>query len=221
MEMTAATATDVGHVRETNEDSAHVGRSLYAVADGLGGHAAGEVASRIAVETVAELEGTVSGADPADRSAALADVIRRANRAVHDAARRDPARHGMGTTLTAATVEQGALLLAHVGDSRAYLLRDGQARQLTTDHATGPFTLTRVVGLDPDVDVDTYDPVPLQPGDLVLLCTDGLTAVVGDDELAGLVEGRGAQDAADALVGETLRRGAPDNVAVVVLVISA
>lgn len=217
MEITAATATHVGHVRDTNEDSVHLGRGVHAVADGLGGHVAGEVASGIAVEVVAELEQTVLAATADDRPRMLAEVVRRANAAVYDAARSNPRRRGMGTTLTVAAMQEGGVLLGHVGDSRAYLLREGGVRQLTVDHATGPYTLTRVVGSEREVEVDTYGPVSLEPGDVVLLCTDGLTAVVDDDELPGIVGERGAQAAADALVEATLQRGAPDNVAVVVL----
>ncbi|MGH3666369.1 MAG: PP2C family protein-serine/threonine phosphatase [Egibacteraceae bacterium] len=219
MEVHAAAATHVGHVRDSNEDSVHAGEAVYAVADGLGGHAAGEVASAIAVATVAGLDEGGLGHDQEEARSALVEAVRQANRAVHHDARRNAAHEGMGTTLTVAAVHNGSLLIAHVGDSRAYLLRQGRARQLTTDHATGPFTLTRVVGLEPEVAVDSYNPVPLQDGDAVLLCSDGLTAVVTDDELAGLLRDRRPREAADVLVKETLARGAPDNVAVVVLAV--
>jgi len=221
MEIHAAAATDIGHVRTTNEDAMFVGTSVFAVADGLGGHPAGEVASAIAVEAIAraaEAHG-LGDAGSDDARSALAEMVKEANRAVYDDARSTPAHYGMGTTLTVAAVHEGSLLMAHVGDSRVYLLRDGHPLQLTTDHASSQFILTRVVGLEPEVDVDTYDPVPLQTGDTVLLCTDGLTAVVPDDELASIAGGGGPREAAHALVRETLARGAPDNVAVVVLAV--
>lgn len=220
MRIDAAAATHVGRVRDSNEDAVHVGQAVWAVADGLGGHAAGEVASSIAASAVADLDEATLGRGPEAALSALGAAVRRANRAVYDEARRQPAYAGMGTTLTVAAVHDGSLFVAHVGDSRAYLLRDGRPRRLTTDHATGQFTLTRVVGLEPDIPVDTHGPEALAAGDRVLLCSDGLTAVVADDELAGLVAERRAEEAADDLVRLTLDRGAPDNVAVVVLAVS-
>lgn len=219
MDIDTAAATHVGLVRDTNEDAVHIGTAVFAVADGMGGHVAGEVASGLAVQAVASADEASLPADPQEAGPALAELVRRANRAVHDDARRDPDHRGMGTTLTTAAVTGEALVVAHVGDSRAYLVRDGRAEQLTRDHATGPYTLTRVVGLEPEVEVDVVGPVPLRAGDAVLLCSDGLPAVVGDDDLPALVAAPDAESAAQALVQATLDRGAPDNVAVVVLAV--
>lgn len=220
MEIEAASATHVGLVRGNNEDSLHRGRWCFAVADGLGGHAGGEVASAIAVEELAALERAEPPGSPEEVSEALRSAVRRASRAVFEAARRDPGLQGMGTTLTAAGRCGNSLCVAHVGDSRAYLLRAGRLVQLTSDHAVGPYTLTRVVGLDPDVEVDTPEPVALEPGDRLLLCTDGLTAVLDGAPLAAALAGGSAQQAADALVRLALEGGGPDNVAVVVLAVT-
>jgi PPM family protein phosphatase len=219
VELTAGTATHVGRVRETNEDALHAGRALFAVADGLGGHAAGEVASAIAARAVADLDESALGEDDEAVLVALRDAVLRASAEVHTQAS-EPGQEGMGTTLTVGAVRDGGLLVAHVGDTRVHLVRGGRSTQVTTDHATGPHTLTRVVGLAPGVEVDTYGPIRLEPGDVLLLATDGVAAVVGTDELHGLVAGRPPQDAADGLVAEVLDRGAPDNVAVVVVAVS-
>jgi PPM family protein phosphatase len=219
LQVTAAAATHVGHVRDNNEDALHVGTGFHAVADGMGGHAAGEVASALAIAAIADLDdaGVEGSAEEAGR--VLAEAVREVNRAVHRDAETTSAHAGMGTTLTAAAVREEQLVLAHVGDSRAYLVRDGAATQLTVDHAIGPYTLTRVIGPDPEVEVDAVGPLPLRAGDVVVLCSDGLTAVVATEELPALVADADAQQAADALVAATLERGAPDNVAVVVLLL--
>ncbi|MDQ3972837.1 MAG: Stp1/IreP family PP2C-type Ser/Thr phosphatase [Actinomycetota bacterium] len=237
MRIVADGASDVGQVRSNNEDGFHCGRTVFAVADGLGGHAAGEVASALAIEQVAEAEGADFDSEQA-AAAALSEAVQDANRAVLEDARATPEHAGMGTTLTAAVRWVDTLVLAHVGDSRAYLLRHGERlRRLTTDHnaaeeavqagyltreqaARHPerHSLTRVVGLEPDIPVDTPDPVALRPGDRVLLCSDGLTEVVGDDDIAELLAGADDPRAAcEALIEATLERGAPDNVTVVVL----
>lgn len=216
MQVLAAAATHTGLVREHNEDALHHGRTVHAVADGLGGHAAGEVASAMAIETIARLDEQGLGHDVDEVRQALVDAVELANRRIHDDSVRHADRAGMGTTLTVAAVHEGALLLAHVGDSRAYLVRDGETEQVTDDHAIGGL-ITEAVGTAPEVTVDTYGPTPLRPGDRMVLCSDGLTAVVADHELSALATAGDPQAAADALVDETLRRGAPDNVAVVVI----
>jgi serine/threonine protein phosphatase PrpC len=230
-------ATDVGLVRTGNEDCYFRGASVVAVADGLGGHQAGEVASAIAIEPVAALhERTFTTAEEARE--ALVGAIREGNRAVIAKAVSDDAYWGMGTTLTAAAVAGDRWLqLAHVGDSRAYLLRAGRLRQLTQDHTVvaelvrqGRLTpdeaaqrpersvLTRAVGLDPGLEVETPPPLELDAGDQVLLCSDGLTDAVADDRIAEVLRTKGdGREACQALVDAALVAGGPDNVTVVLL----
>jgi protein phosphatase len=185
MRVVVGVATDIGRVRERNEDSYLVEPPLYAVADGMGGARGGAVASSLALDTVEEL---LRGG-----KASLPEMIRSANRAVFERSISDRQVSGMGTTLTATTVDEQGAHLGHVGDSRAYLLRAGALRQLTDDHTlvnrmvkAGEITpqeagthphrnvLTRSIGTEPEVVVDEND-VPLIDGDRLLLCSDGLT----------------------------------------------
>jgi protein phosphatase len=226
-----AARSDAGRVRDNNEDSYHAGTRVFCVADGLGGHLAGEVASGLAARTVASLD-----AVPVDEAVAhLAEEVRRANRLVHDEARSDPAKDGMGTTMTAVVIDDAAAHLAHVGDSRCYLLRDNDVQLLTEDHtvvgrmvADGTITeeqasehpqrsmLTRALGTRRVVDVDVTH-VPLRGGDRLLLCSDGLTAVVEPLELPRLTMGDDLETIVEQLVATSLERGAPDNVTVVLV----
>ncbi|MGI8876574.1 MAG: Stp1/IreP family PP2C-type Ser/Thr phosphatase [Egibacteraceae bacterium] len=237
LRFTVHAATDKGRVREGNEDSHYAGSTVFAVADGMGGHVAGEVASQRALEPVEELNGSqFAAAEDAQR--ALVDAITQANRSVIADAAADPGLSGMGTTLTAVMVRNGRLHLAHVGDSRAYLLRSGDViSQLTTDHtlveqliregriardeaATHPqrSVVTRAIGVDREVEVDSLAPLELQPGDQVVLCSDGLTNPVGDDEIAGILEAEADGDAATSkLITMANERGGPDNITVVLL----
>jgi serine/threonine protein phosphatase PrpC len=234
MRLSSFAGTDVGQVRSGNEDSYLCGRSVFAVADGLGGHQGGEVASAAAVEPLAALDDR--GFDePGEAASALAGAIREANTAILERAAADPGLWGMGTTVTAAAVAGDRYLqLVHVGDSRAYLLRDGTLDQLTTDHTVvgelvrrGRLTaeqaavhpersiLTRAVGLDPRVLVDTPDPLELHLGDQVLLCSDGLTEAVSDSRIAELLGAGG--DACLALIDAANTAGGPDNITVVLV----
>lgn len=228
--------TDVGRVRTGNEDSYYAGRTVLAVADGMGGHAGGEIASRRALGPIEELEGaTHESVDAA--SNALAEAIAEANRIVLEHGQANPELSGMGTTLTAALVRDGRLHVAHVGDSRAYLLRGGELTQLTSDHtlveqmvrdgqisraeaAVHPHrsVLTRAIGIERGIEVDTLTPVPLQPGDQVLLCSDGLTGQVAEDELERLLtEHDDGEQAVRALIDAANAAGGPDNITVVLL----
>jgi PPM family protein phosphatase len=238
MRLSSFAGTDVGLARSGNEDSHLRGRSVFAVADGLGGHQGGEVASAMAVEPLAALDGRTF-ADAREAAEALAGAIREANQAILQRGRSDRELWGMGTTVTAAAVAADRVLqLAHVGDSRAYLLRPGAPlRQLTTDHTVveeaverGLLTrrqaavhpqrgvVTRAVGLDPEVRVDLPEPLALAPGDQVLLCSDGLTEVVDDDQIAGVLADRAdGDDACRALIAAANQAGGPDNVTVVLL----
>jgi protein phosphatase len=229
MKLVAGVATDVGRVREGNEDAFLIEPPLYAVADGMGGARAGEVASQLALQTVAELQR--SG------GAALEDEVVAANKVVYARANEEERFAGMGTTLTAALASPGAVHLAHVGDSRAYLLRAGTLRQLTRDHTlvdrmvqAGEITrdeadvhphrnvLLRALGTEPSVEVESLD-VGLLEGDRVLLCSDGLTTMVTEDQIAAILEATtgNPQDAADRLVRAANRAGGIDNITVLVL----
>jgi serine/threonine protein phosphatase PrpC len=226
-------ATDVGRVREGNEDGYLIDEAmgLVALADGMGGHLGGEVASATALEA---LRAGMTSGNP------LRESIEDANRAVYAKSLTDPSLHGMGTTLTAGTlVSGGTLLIGHVGDSRAYIFRDGELRRLTTDHShveelvrDGKITedeaavhpmrsvITRALGIDERVDVDVY-PVELVPGDLVVLCSDGLTDMVHEDAIAGELRREGdAKRAATRLVDTANRAGGVDNITVVVIAVT-
>jgi serine/threonine protein phosphatase PrpC len=224
-----AERSDVGRQREGNEDSFLVDPPLFAVADGMGGAQAGEVASRLAVETLAEMppdEGNVED----ELSEAIAD----ANRRIHDRAQSDRELAGMGTTLTAAFVHDGKVTLGHVGDSRAYRFRDGDLNQLTDDHSLeeelerhGKLTaaearvhpqrsmILRALGIGPDVEVDTYCFVG-EPGDVFLLCSDGLSGLVHDEVIAEVLEGCETLDAAaEELIELANLSGGSDNITTV------
>ena len=228
MRVTAAAATDVGLVREGNEDSYLTEGPLFAVADGMGGHRGGEVASQLAVETLEKLFKEGAGDLP--------DQVQEANRVVFERSVLDRKVAGMGTTLTAALVEGDRVRLAHVGDSRAYLLRDGTLRLLTEDHTlvhrmvsegeiskeeaeTHPqrSVLTRALGVDTVVDVDD-DSLQVRPGDRLLLCTDGLTSMVSEDEIEDVLRTvPNPQEAAQRLVRMANEAGGVDNTTVVIL----
>ena len=223
MRLSSFAGTDVGRTRSGNEDSYFCGRTVFAVADGLGGHQGGEVASAAAVAPLAALDGREL-TDPAEAAEALTAAIREANAAIIDQAAGDPGLWGMGTTVTAAALAGDRhLQLAHVGDSRAYLLRDGSLEQLTTDHTVVGVhpersILTRAVGLDPHIPVDTPDPLELAPGDQVLLCSDGLTEAVGDPRIAELLTtGPDGDAACRALIDAANDAGGPDNITVVLI----
>ena len=228
MRVAAAAATDIGLIREGNEDSYLVVDPLFAVADGMGGHRGGEVASQLALETIEDL--FRSGESD------LAGQVREANRVVFERSVRDRRVAGMGTTLTAVLVEEDHVRVAHVGDSRAYLFRAGELRPLTEDHTLvhrmlmeGEITeeeaevhphrsvLTRALGVDASVDVDE-DVIDLRAGDRLLLCTDGLTAMITPERIRELLAGaRDPQDAADRLVRAANAAGGVDNTTVVVV----
>ena len=237
LRISAHAATDVGRVRDGNEDSYFAGTTVFAVADGMGGHQAGEVASRTALQPISELDGQMF-ASAEDAQEALVDAITQANAAVVAEGSADPELSGMGTTLTAVIVRDGRLHLAHVGDSRAYLLRERETiSQLTTDHtlveqlvrdgrlsreeaATHPqrSVITRAIGVEREVQVDSLPPIELQPGDQVLLCSDGLTGPVGDADIARLLEPDADGEAVcRRLVEAANDAGGPDNITVVLL----
>ena len=237
MRISAHAATDVGRVREGNEDSLFAGQAVFAVADGMGGHQAGEVASEAALGPIGALDGLEFPAPEAAQEA-LVDAVVDANRTVVDQALADPSLRGMGTTLTAVLVRANHVHIAHVGDSRAYLLRGARdMTQLTTDHtlveqliregrlarseaAVHPqrSVITRAIGVDHHVKVDSLPPLQLQPGDQVLLCSDGLTGPVDDHTIAEILVTTTDGDAAcAALIDAANAAGGPDNITVVLL----
>jgi protein phosphatase len=237
-----ACRSHVGLVRQQNEDSllATAERGLVAVADGMGGHRAGEVASRLAIETLAQ---ELLPAQQSDRGDAMESLLRigqaveAANRTIQDEVRHRPRLQGMGTTLVVAIFRQGRVFYAHVGDSRLYRLRDGTLECLTRDHSLiqevldqGDFAnraearragvrdsiLTRSLGIKPEVDVDVGD-APLCAGDLFLLCTDGLNGQIRDATIRDilLTAEQDIQAAADRLQDAALARGGRDNITLI------
>jgi protein phosphatase len=225
-----AALSDPGRRRRRNEDAYVLLPPLFAVADGMGGAQAGEVASRLAVEALKEDD---SGGGGVERVAAL---VQAANRRIWERAGEDASAQGMGTTITVALVGEDEVAIGHVGDSRAYRFRDGVVEQLTEDHSlvaelmrSGKLSpeeaeahpqrsvITRALGTDPDVDVDTFS-VDARPGDVFLICSDGLTTMVDEDEiLKELDRHRGDLDgAAKALVRRANKGGGEDNITVVI-----
>ena len=231
-----AGASDTGRKRRRNEDAYVIAPPLFAVADGMGGAQAGEIASKLAA---AALEDTDSGAlSGEDR---VTSLIQEANRRVYERSNEDPTASGMGTTMTVALVEGDVVTFGHVGDSRAYLLRDGRMEQLTEDHSlvnelmksgklspeeaeTHPqrSVITRALGTDPDVDVDSFT-IEAHVGDVFLICSDGLTDMVDDEEILGVLD-RHHDDldrATKSLVSAANRGGGEDNITVVAFAIAA
>jgi PPM family protein phosphatase len=221
--------SDTGRQRNANEDSFFVRAPIFVVADGMGGAQAGEVASKAAADA---FDVDLPDAPP---ERVLRETIDAANRTIHELARADPSRAGMGTTLTAAIVnsEREEVAIGHVGDSRAYRLRAGRLEQLTRDHSLveemrrkGQLTdaqaedhpqrsiITRALGPEPDVEPDVHT-VAAAPGDVFLICSDGLTTMLGEAQIVKLLAGAGSMDAAvRALVDEANRAGGRDNITV-------
>ncbi len=225
-----ATLTDTGRKRRHNEDAFVAEPPLFAVADGMGGAQAGELASSLAAAALKDSQEPGEGGE-----GRVDELIQQANRRVYERQSQDAAASGMGTTMTVALVEDGHVAIGHVGDSRAYLIRGGSLEQLTEDHSlvaelvrSGRLSpeeaeghpqrsvITRALGTDPDVDVDTFS-VETKPGDLFLICSDGLTSMVDDETILAEV-GRNRDDlesAAKALVRAANKGGGEDNITVV------
>jgi len=231
--MQVGTESHPGRVRKVNEDAFHAGRSLLAVADGLGGYAAGEVASSLAIETLAGWQ------DWDDPQKALLYAFQKANHTVWQRATTDEKCAGMGTTLTAAYIKSGMLFVAHVGDSRLYLCRNGRLESLTEDHSIvnelikgGDLTeaeaqfhpqrniLTRALGMGPEVPVDCYR-IDLQAGDRLLLCTDGLYNMVAENRIQTMLLSKAtAKQIAVNLTAAANVEGGLDNITVIVAFIT-
>jgi PPM family protein phosphatase len=221
--------TDTGRQRRDNEDNAFARAPVFVVADGMGGAQAGEVASQIAVEVFEQ--GLPDSGSPEQR---LAERVREANRRIYERSQTDHERAGMGTTLTAAYLDDASLAIAHVGDSRAYLFRGGSLERLTQDHslveelvrqekltpeqaAEHPqrSIITRALGPEESVEVDTWT-YPVRAGDVLLLCSDGLTSMVSEQRVAEILSTAGTlAAAADALIDEANGAGGRDNITVV------
>jgi len=247
LRVSARGLTDVGQRRDHNEDSLLVDEALalFVVADGMGGHAGGATASRLAVETIRgelqalkaskpELFGSEAEGEENPLPDALGRAVERAGAVIFEAAQADSELTGMGTTVTAALIDGRSAFVAHVGDSRAYLLRGGHIYQVTQDHSlvaeqlrVGAISeeearnsrfkniITRSVGFERDVLVDLMG-LELEPGDALVVCCDGLSNLVEDKEILALVQAGGV-DAAQALVDLANERGGDDNITVIVV----
>jgi protein phosphatase len=220
-------ATDIGKARKANEDSLLVEPPLFAVADGMGGHSAGDVASQTAV---AVLKQEMAG------DGSLAAAVQEANKQVFERSEGDAALSGMGTTMTAVVTSGERIEIAHVGDSRAYMFRNGRLSRLTTDHTVMErlvrqgrlrpeearhhpqrSVLERALGVDSDVQIDLQT-IDARPGDRLLLCTDGLTAMLEESRIRQILdEEQDPSAAADRLVAEAVAAGGHDNVSVIVI----
>jgi serine/threonine protein phosphatase PrpC len=229
-----AARSDTGRQRPANEDSYWVSLPLFVVADGMGGAQAGEVASKTAVESFTD--GLPDG--PSSAEERLAELVERANARIHELAQSDEGLAGMGTTLTAAYVGEQDLAVAHVGDSRLYVLRDGELQQLTDDHSlVGELIrrgqiraeeaeehpqrsiITRALGIEDEVVVDHYT-WPVRDGDIVLICSDGLTSMVPDTRVAEILRGAPSlAQAAQRLVAAANDAGGRDNITVILFAV--
>ncbi len=231
----SAAVSHVGKIRANNQDSGYAGTQLFVVADGMGGHAGGDVASAIALKRIIEADRVFASAN--DAEFALQSSLTAANTMLAETVFEHPELTGMGTTVSAILRSGDQIAIAHIGDSRIYLLRDGELKQITADHTfvqrlvdSGRITpeeaavhprrsvLMRVLGdvdAAPEIDTTIHD---LKPGDRWLLCSDGLSSYVSDDKIDAALKGNpDPKDAADRLVKESLDQGAPDNVTIVIV----
>src|SRR5512135_2591486 len=238
-----AARTDVGMIRSGNEDNFAVrdwgNRGLFIVADGMGGHAAGEVASEMAVQTIERELETLRDPNDTEAEEKVAEALREANRNIHDRTITEVDKQGMGTTASVLMLWQSKYLIGQVGDSRVYLLRDGELQQLTKDHSYvqeqvdagfltpeqaryHPYSnvITRCVGASPEVEPDIYEG-DVKVGDLFLVASDGLTGMVDDRRLQILLMSRAAPERkVHALIAEANGRGGLDNITAIVVQIA-
>lgn len=233
-------SSHIGLVRDTNEDYSLVCEDLQllAVADGMGGHQAGEVASRLALDTIEAYVRQKSGKIHANPAGVLKKALEAANEKIFQQARQDSDFHGMGTTITAVLLAVDRMYLAHVGDSRAYLVHGGEIRLITDDHSlvnellkNGGITpdeasrhphrnvLTRAIGSMAGVDIDTYEE-KTTPGDILMLCTDGLSNLLSLEEMREtVVSAPSLEEGTTRLTEQALDRGGPDNITVILCMI--
>ncbi len=232
MNVSVGAKTDVGRVRQGNEDSFLADAPLFVVADGMGGHLAGDVASATAIEVIQERTGDIRGDDPQT----LASILKEANRTIWSKGGDDPGLRGMGTTCTLILLDGSTAQIAHVGDSRAYLFHDGELQQVTEDHTLvgrmvreGRLSpedaerhpqrsvITRALGVDEDVEVDLSS-LELDDGDRLLICSDGLSSMIPQGSIAdALAEADDPQSAAEMLVERANEAGGEDNITVLVI----
>ena len=240
MHLAVAARTDTGRVRKGNEDSLHADanahRGIFIVADGMGGHAAGEIASEMAVQVVSKDLSDLNDLEVEGAQEAVAEALRDANRAVFQRTRKELEKTGMGTTVSALLLSDTHYLIGHVGDSRIYLVRDGELKQLTRDHSlvqeqvdAGLLTpeqarrhpqsnvITRCIGMADDIEPDVLEG-EARMGDCFLLASDGLTGMVEDRRLAQLLLSRAAPARiVDALISEANNNGGNDNITAIVV----
>lgn len=240
MLLSVAAGTDVGRTRVGNEDSLHADadeqRGVFIVADGMGGHAAGEVASAMAVQTLADTLSTLRDPTADDAGDQMAFALREANRRIYERTLHEPEKRGMGTTVSCLVLGQGHWLVGHIGDSRIYLLRDGALYQLTRDHSyvqeqvdAGMLTaeearhhphsnvITRCVGANPEVEADVATGA-LHDGDRFLLASDGLTGMIDDTVLHRVLQSEATPGRqVDTLIADANRRGGLDNITAIVV----
>ena len=247
MRLIVSAMTDQGLVRPNNEDNFYIAeeKGILVVADGMGGHASGEVASKMAIDIIRDsFKGESGESEPiigkynddySETTNRIGSAIRLANMAIYEASQNDPRWQGMGTTLAAVIVNNKRLSIAHVGDSRVYLIRAGDIAQLTDDHtlvyeqvkreimtkeeadvSDMKNLLTRAVGIRPEVEVD-LDELTLADGDILILCTDGLSSMVTDDDILSVVISvEDPSVACDRLVDLANNNGGQDNITVIV-----
>ncbi|MDD2497745.1 MAG: Stp1/IreP family PP2C-type Ser/Thr phosphatase [Desulfitobacteriaceae bacterium] len=233
--MQAEVVTNVGLVRENNEDAVFcdLDRKVFIVADGMGGCAAGEVASTLAVETVSQLLTEKSEESPEET---LRNAVYQANNRIYEAARENPQYAGMGTTITVSWILGNRVYLAHVGDSRAYLIRKKEITSLTKDHSfvgelmrEGGLTeeqamvhpqkniLTRALGCNPLIEADVFH-VPFLPGDYLFLCTDGMSNLVNSEDILSIINSsNNIKTTVQRLVNLALERGGHDNITAILV----
>lgn len=227
--------TDIGPCRSRNEDNylIDVERRIFAVCDGMGGHKGGDVASRLAVET---LQNRLLISDPVQIIPTLLDTVNFANRLIYEQGQYDDELHHMGTTLTVAVIQDAKIIVAHIGDSSLFLYQSGRLRKVTRAHTLAErmltdgliqpadlssnaynHILTRAVGINPEVEADIYQE-EIRAGDWILLCTDGLTDLVREEEITQqLSSNQTPQEIAQALLDSALRQGGNDNVTIVLV----
>ncbi len=227
--------SDIGRKRERNEDAYLVMPecNVYAVADGMGGHVGGQRASHVAIEAIRELVGQYESFTHGEKaSTLLSDALRLGSKRIHQESLEDSALRGMGTTTTALLIDGSKALIAHVGDSRAYLIRGGKIEQISEDHSlvqeqykaglisfaqtkSSKFRniITRCLGFDDDVNVD-LSPIDVKSGDVIVLCTDGLTTMVEDDEIRDILIEHGETVGGQKLVDLANERGGFDNITI-------
>lgn len=241
--MKAGAATDIGLIRMMNQDSFYCSSGvedpcLFIVADGMGGHNGGEIASRISVDTIKGFiqDNYLKPEYQRDRLLLIKEAMNKANSVIYSRSMEDPDLRGMGTTLTMAMIEEERLYIGHIGDSRMYLLRNGEYRKLTEDHSlvaqlikNGSISpeegenhpqkniITRALGIETEAEMD-LDTLMLQQGDILLLCTDGLTNMLDLEDIIGICgSGDSPQSISEALVEEANRKGGRDNVTAIVV----